>query len=336
LAKSPLKENFLLPEATEDEYPPALRTLIEREGVDLVIPNNDREVGRISELRDTLPCRTFLPHPETVALCHDKYRMYDRLTMGGIPVAKTYEIKSLGDIEGIMERLGGERFWVRPKTGSGSRGATWVETADQARAWIGLWVSLRGYRVEEFTISEFLPGRDYCFQSVWKDGRLLVGKLCERLAYFFGENKLSGMSSTPAVAVTLRDEAALESIFASIRLLDERPNGNFSFDLKGRADGVMCVTECNIGRFCMITPIYDRTGRYNTAQIHLLAALDRLTEIPEDPIDIEEDQYLIRELDTPPTIVDGQVLRRFERIRGDAGPAGAELPGPAAAWGRNA
>lgn len=309
LAKSPLAENFLLPVATDPAYPAALKALIARERVDLVMPNNDREVAAVSALRDELGCRVFLPPHEAIQTCHDKHLFHRRLSSHGLPLARSFPLESLADIPLVMKELGGGRFWVRPRSGSGSRGATWVNNAEQAEAWIKLWVEMRGYRVEQFTISEFLPGKDYCFQSVWRDGRLLVGKLCQRLAYFFGDNTLSGMTSTPAIARTLKDDAALETILAAVKAICPVPHGNFSFDLKGRADGTMCLTECNIGRFCMITPIFDRTGRYNTAEVHVRAALDMPLAI-EEGLDIDEGWYLLRELDTLPTIVHESQLQR--------------------------
>lgn len=311
LAKSPLEENYILPVATSDEYPDAMKRLIRERNVDLVIPNNDREVGRISELRDELGCRVFLPDKEAIRICHDKQLFYERLAPNDIPMARSIALKSLDDIPAAMADLGGDKFWVRPRTGSGSRGATWVAGAEQAQWWIRLWVEQRGYKVDQFTVSPFLPGRDYCFQSVWKDGELVLCKMCERLEYFFGANKLSGMSSTPAVARTLRDEEALKTLFKTVRLLSDRPHGNFSFDMKGRADGTMCVCECNIGRFCMITPIFDRTGAHSTAEMHVRCAFDDDSVAIDEPIDIAEDFYLLRELDTLPTIVHKRELDRL-------------------------
>jgi carbamoyl-phosphate synthase large subunit len=186
-------------------------------------------------------------------------------------------------------------------------GATWINTAEQARNWVKLWVELRGFNVSDFTISEFLPGRDYAFQSVWKNGELRVAKMVERLSYVMGRNRLSNMSSTPAVARTIRDTATLDTVFAAIRAVSSRPHGNYNLDLKGNVDGVMCVTEFNIGRFCMITPIFDLTGRHNTADVHVASALDLPLTI-QDPVDIEEDVYLIRELDTEPLIISAREL----------------------------
>lgn len=313
LAKSNADRNFLLPAATESDYIGSLAYLVERESIELVIPNSDREVRRISVERDKLPCHIFLPPVDTVEICQDKYKMYLELTRARLPIARSYQLNSYDDIEPAFEALAGsgDRFWVRIRRGSGSRGATWVKNAEQARAWISMWDELRGYSVDNFMISEFLPGRDYAFQSVWRDGELVVCKMCERLTYFFGANRLSGMSSTPETARTIRDDKALETIIKAIRTVCDRPHGNFSLDLKGDANGNMCITEFNVGRFCMITPIFDLTGQVNTAEVYVRTAFGEIMQI-DDPIDIEEDMYLLRDLDTLPTIVSEAQLVELE------------------------
>ena len=304
LAKSPLKENIILPVATDPRYKPALMDLVKKFNIDLIIPNNDREVGVISAMREDLDCKIFLPDNSTIMACQDKHKMYQKLEGFDIPMAKSYAIESLEDIDKFIKKLPGDKFWVRPRKGSGSKGATWVKSAQQAKEWIQLWIDLRDFKVDDFTISEFLPGRDFCFQSVWKDGELVLAKLCERLSYFGGENRLSGMSSTPAVAKTVYDKKALDTIFKCVTHLTDYPHGNFNFDLKGNINGEMCITECNVGRFCMITPIFDRTGNFSTAEYYVRSAFDDIEEnLIKDPIDIEENCFLIRELDTLPTIV---------------------------------
>jgi carbamoylphosphate synthase large subunit len=311
LGRSSADSLVWLPSARADEYIDRLERIVHRENVELVIPNNDTEVDRISRDREQLSCKVFLPPKDTVETCHDKLKMHKRFAELGIPQASSREISSHEDIKAFMEESSAGKYWVRPRRGSGSMGATWVETYAQAKAWIDLWIEMRDFRINDFIISEFLPGRDYAFQSVWKDGRLAVAKMVERLVYFMGRNRLSNMSSTPAVARTVKDDKALDTIFKAIHGVAEKPNGNFCLDLKGNSDGEMCVTEFNIGRFCMITPVFDRTGKYNTAEIYVRCALDSFSPI-EDPIDIEEEVYLIRDLDTLPTIVREEDLR--ERI----------------------
>ena len=325
LAKSSADVTVWLPPAKEENYTAALAGLLEREKIELVVPNNDTEVGRISRDRDRLPCRVFLPSDETVQICQDKLKMHRVLAEAGVPQAVSTGLESLEDVERFMSEHPGERYWLRPRRGSGSLGATWVNTAEQARNWIKLWVEIRGFRVSDYTIGEFLPGRDYAFQSVWYNGKLQVAKMVERLVYVMARTRLSNMSSSPAVARTIRDEAALETILKATHAVSEVPHGNYNLDMKGRGDGTMCVTEFNIGRFCMITPIFDLTGKHNTAEVHVACGLDQPLAI-DNQIDIEEDVYLIRELDTTPRIIRGHELSEvIRKARSHVGEPAAKI-----------
>jgi carbamoyl-phosphate synthase large subunit len=316
LAKSTADEQFLLPVATDDAYITHMSALVEQQGIELVIPNSDREVHRVSQDRDLLPCRTYLPPHDTVVTCQEKFRFYECMTGAGLPVARSCDLRGPDDIEPAIDSLRdtGDRFRVRPRRGSGSRGATWVNTAEQARAWIGLWTEMRDFSVSDFMISEFLPGRDYACQSIWRDGELVCCKLAERLEYYMGFNRLSGMSSTPQKARTLRDDDALETVFRAIHAVCDKPHGNFCMDMKGGSDGRMHVCEINIGRFFMITPIFDLTGTVNMAGAYVRLACGEDVAC-DDPIDIEEDMFLLRDLDTLPTIVPGSRLTELEGTR---------------------
>src|ERR687895_1647322 len=75
LKKSSADRKLLVPPATHPRFTDALQRLIETERVDLVIPNTDRDVRMISDLRDTLPCRVFLPDKDAIDVCHDKYEL---------------------------------------------------------------------------------------------------------------------------------------------------------------------------------------------------------------------------------------------------------------------
>lgn len=310
LAKSSADQTVWLPSATKPKYIDYLEALVRQQRIDLVIPNNDTEVGRISKDRENIPCKVFLPPDETVQICQDKLRMYKVLSDATVPVAKTTELRNYQEIDIFVKECASDKYWIRPRRGSGSMGATWVRNSEQARSWINLWIELRDFRLNDFVICEFLPGRDFAFQSVWKEGELVVAKMVERLSYIMARNRLSNMSSSPSVAKTVRDEKTLEMIFRAIKTVSTKPHGNYNLDLKGDVSGQMCVTEFNIGRFCMITPVFDLTGKYNTAEMHVRSALNLPIEI-DDPIDIEEDVYLIRELDTVPTVIGSKDLKKI-------------------------
>lgn len=303
VVKSTADKTFLLPESSCRDYLPRLLDVLTSESVDLIIPNNDREVAMISSLRTELPCKVFLPDHEAVLTCQDKHRFTQALQSIGAKVSPSVSVSAISDIEETIRLLPkSERYWVRPRRGSGSRGATWVQNAEQARKWIELWVDLRGYRAEDFQVSVFLPGRDYNFQSIWKNGQLIAASLAERLSYYMGANRLSGMSSTPEIARTLNDPKAIENAIEAIRAVSKCPNGSFNVDMKGDAAGTMHVTEINIGRFPMITTIHDSSNGNNCAEAYVRSAFD-MEYTTDSPININEGYLLIRELDTEPLVI---------------------------------
>jgi hypothetical protein len=160
---------------------------------------------------------------------------------------------------------------------------------------------MRSRPIEEFTLSEYLPGRDFNVQGIWREGRIVLMKMCERLSYLDGENRPSGMSSTPAVAKTLRDDAVLDICDEAIKFIAPNASGVFNFDLKQDEHRRARITEINAGRFAMITNIYDFTGRHNMAQLYVRLALGEVPDINE-PRDIAPDHYLVRDYDTNPLI----------------------------------
>jgi len=305
VAKSIADKSYILPIATDiGNYIDALNKLIEKEKIKLIIPNNDREVSVISRNRDKVNATIFLPSSEAVDSCHDKWIFYNKMKVANLPVAETYEVETLDNLEKIIQEKfhNHEWLWCRLKTGSGSKGATRVQNYEQALFWVKYWNEVRGIAIDQFLISEFLPGRDLAVQSTWKDGELKLMKIAERLSYYGGDARPSGMSSSPQLAKTIRDEEVLALCQRVAKTMDSKPNGNFNFDLKQNNNEEWCFTEVNIGRFCMITSIFDLTGKHSMIDTYIKLAFDENVNI-ETPFDIEENRYLIRELDTEPLIL---------------------------------
>jgi biotin carboxylase len=303
LAKSPADRNYLTPPIGDPAFARALRKVADSERVDLVIPDNDADVLAVSRIRRTLGTRVALPSVSMIALCQDKLALTTRLDDRGVPVARTLPVVTLEGLDDVFARLGpGQTFWCRMRNGSGSMGALPVKRPEQARAWIAYWQEMREASVTAFTVSEYLPGRDFAVQGLWKDGTLVLLKMCERLSYFGGQSAPSGSSSTPALARLLFDQRVADICVATIRALGENATGVFSIDLKENAGGVPCVTEVNAGRFCMITSLFDLTGKHNMAATFVRLALGEPVDIRHE-FDVAGDHYLVRDLDTLPAIL---------------------------------
>ncbi len=302
LKKSAAERNHLVPSLDHPRFAASLRHVIGVESINLLIPTTDADVRAVSRLRRRLPCRVFLPRPSIIALCHDKYRLTVFLRGRGIPAPLTYPVRDLAGLGAAFARLGqAGPVWCRVRTGTGSIGAIQVRSPEQARSWIRCWRDLQGLSPRSFTLSEYLPGRDFACQSLWQDGRLILIKTCERLSYFGGESHPSGRSSIAALARTGHEPAVVDVCTRAVRALDARASGAFSLDLKADVRGVPNVTEVNIGRLLTGTNIFDLAGKRNMAVTYVRLALGEPVEFA-DEYDAVEDYYMLRDLDTLPGI----------------------------------
>jgi len=298
LRKSSADRNYLVPALTHAGYLRALRRVIVKENVDLLIPTTDAEVRAFTRLRTKLPCRLFLPRKAVVDLCQDKYRLNVALRAHGVPAPLTYPVTRLGALAAIFARLPARApVWCRVRSGSGSMGAIPVKRPEQARSWIEYWSEMRGIPATSFILSEYLPGRDFSCQAVWRAGTLILVKTAERLSYFGGGGNPSGTSSISQLAKTIFAPEVVEVCGAAIRAIDRRASGTFNFDLRENARGVPCLTEINAGRFPSGTNIFDLTGRFNLAATYVRVALGEPVKLREQ-YDPAEGYYAVRDLDT--------------------------------------
>ena len=300
LRRSLADRNYLIRGANDPGLDASLRLVAEKEQIDVIIPTTDDDVRAVSAMRTSLPCRVFLPSPATIALCQDKYALAVRLAETGVPVARTFPVADLTEVEDLFARLApSSRVWCRIRTGTGSLGATAVRSAEQARSWIAYWTEMRGVKAADFTLSEYLPGRDFACQSLWQDGQPVLLKTTERVSYFGGASGPSGVSSIGGIHKTVREPDVVRVCLDAVRAVDASASGAFSIDLKENRDGRPCVTEINVGRFLTGSPIFDLTGKHNMTGTYLRLAMGEPIRI-EDVYDVAEDYYMIRDLDLLP------------------------------------
>lgn len=302
LKKSRADRSYLIPTLEHPGLADALRYVVQTEQIDVIIPTTDDDVCALSELRDSIACRFFLPAAPTVALCQDKYALATRLEAEEVPVPKTFAVADLDHLDEPFGRLmPAPRVWCRIRTGTGSLGATPVRSAEQARNWIRYWAEMRDVATTAFTLSEYLPGRDFACQSLWKNGELVLMKTTERVSYFGGAGGASGVSSIGGLHKTIHEPEVAAVCARAIRAIDVSATGAFSIDLKEDRNARPCVTEINVGRFLTGTPIFDLTGKHNMAVTYVRLALDRPLHI-EEAYDVVEGYYMIRDLDAEPDI----------------------------------
>jgi len=316
-AKSNADKNYILPHASHEKmYLSKLKKLINLEKPDLIVAKSDAEVKVVSKYRDEVDSTVFLPDNKTIELCQNKLDFYKFAKANNIDIAKTFEVSTLDCIENIFHQFDKYPLWCRLKNGSGSTAATKLKNPEQARFWISYWNVMRKVPVKDFIISEYLPGRDFACQSLWNNGELILMKAAERLSYYGGSNKASGMSSTPELAKTIYNKKLFDYCINLIgKISFEKPNGIYSIDLKLNSSNEICVTEVNIGRFFMITTIFNLCGKYSMIDAYLKLALNRKEDIKIDnPFDFSE-LYMSRDLDTLPLVMtEKEINKRSQQL----------------------
>lgn len=253
----PVTKKHLVPPCSHPEYIEALNEIIELEGINFVHPQPDVEVAILSRHRDQLHARTFFAKRSTIEILQDKALTGALWERAGIRSRPTLVIENGEDLCAAACRLG-YPFWLRASTGAGARGSTLVENLDTAIHWIGYWRA-RGCDWQ-FIAEEYLPGRDYAWQSLWQDGELVTSMARERLEYIYPHLAPSGRTGTPIVAATVHDARLNEMGIRCVKAVDPKATGIFSVDLRESVEGEPVPTEINCGRFFTTSLFFTRAG----------------------------------------------------------------------------
>lgn len=299
LRASSADTKHLLPPSRHRDRARALRALVRREKIDLLIPTSDADVKQIGRARLAFGRRVFLPRTSVIELCQDKYQLNILLRERGVPAPLTYPVTSLATIAKTFARLPPRSLvWCRARVGSGALAALPVRSPAQARSWIEYWRDMRNVPPTTFTLSEYLPGRDFSCLSLWDRGALILLKTCQRLSYFTGGGNPSGISSVSHLAKTVAEPEVARVCGQAIRALDRRATGTFNLDIRENGDGVPCITEINAGRFPSGNLIHALTGKHNLSATFVRLALGERVGLRNE-YDADEGWYTVRDLDTP-------------------------------------
>lgn len=315
---APTDEKYLVPKAEEPSYIEKLNELIEKEKIEFLHPQPDIEVEVISENREKLKAKTFLPSKTAVKACQDKLESAKIWQSKGVPVARTMMLRKERDIDKAFEDFG-NAIWIRARHGAGGRGSTPAGNRETALSWINYWKS-RNVNWE-FIAQEHLPGRNVGFHSLWKDGELVVSMARERIEYFYPHLAPSGITGTPAVQKTIHDKEVNRIGTEAVLALDPNFNGIACVDLKENREGVPCATEINAGRmfttsffFSYASKILHKDYYANIPYLYVkLAYKEKIPEIPKYDV-LPQNTYWIRHIDAPARLVlDGKVIGEMYR-----------------------
>lgn len=234
-------------------------------GLDVVCAQPDSMVRWLS--RQDVP--KLMPSSRVIERCQDKTQAIERWSRLGLVRSSFVDVNEMRP-----------PFWLRATSGAGARGATLIENRVTAYHWVRYWQS-RGVDWE-FMAEEYLPGRDYCWSSLWHDGVLVAAFARERLEWIYPHLSPSGRTGTPSISETVHNHDVNEMGFKAVRAVDDRPNGIYCVDLREDKNGIPRPTEINAGRWATTTPLYSELG-VNLPDLHArLAVGDDIESLGND------------------------------------------------------
>jgi len=310
---APVDKKYLVSKASNPKYVGELNKIIEKEKVEFVHAQPDTEVATISENREKLKAKVFLPAKETIRLCQDKLKSAEKWEKNNVPVAKYLELQDEDDVNKAFKELG-TPLWIRARHGAGGRGSTLAQNEETALSWIKYWKSRR--MNWQFIAQEYLPGRNIGFHSLWKNGELITSMARERIEYIYPNLAPSGVTGTPAVQRTIHDKAVNEIGTKAVLAIDSKFSGIACVDLKENKEGEPCVTEINAGRMFTTSFFFSYASKMirndyyaNIPYLYVkLAFEEEIPNIPKYDI-LPEKIYWIRHIDAPAKLVkDGKII----------------------------
>ena len=301
LLLSPADESHLVPKASDPEYIAILQEIIRETGAEFLFAQPDPEIAVISEHREELSVRIFLPSRETIRICQDKFQAFEHWKRAGIRVPATRMARSPEDVKEMFALFG--ELWLRPITGAAGRGSLHTRDCESAIDWIDFNRGWGGY-----TIAEYLSPDSITWQSIWNNGELVVAQGRKRLAWAFGDRAPSGVTGITAVGVTVSDPQLDDIALRAIKAIDPEPHGIFSVDMTYDKESLPNPTEINIGRFFTTHLFFSQAG-LNMPRIFLeLAFGEELSAIPQKINPLPDGLVWIRGMDKAPVLTDLQAI----------------------------
>ncbi len=234
-----------------------LNERISRHAIDFVFPNNSLDGVILSQAREDVSARLFLPSPEAFAVGEDKWATQQRLVHHGIAVPQTWLINAPEDLEEVFGLIPAP-VWIRgagiPGKGIGVASLP-AKTLAQAISWVDYF---DGWG--QMAASEYLPGRNLTWLGVFDRGQLIASQGRERDAYVIPHVSPSGITGAPAISHTVH-RADINAIGQAVcRAIDPEFHGPAFVDFKEDREGVPRVTEINVGRFGTTFHFYSAAG----------------------------------------------------------------------------
>lgn len=242
-----LDEYYVCPKCTSQEYFPWMEKLVKQKHIDYAFVQPESEIvewGDYFQKNRRYPCPVFMGSKELSVSLKDKSIMAD-LLKGTEFIPKTIKVTQENPrFEEVANDIGFP-CWIRATEGTGGLGSLRLEDLSSYKSWLFI-----NSNIQEFTVSEFLPGRHLANEMLYYNGEYIKGAALECVEYVMANVAPSHVTGNTQFGRFLNDDSINQFCDECIKYLENKlgvaAHGILSFDLKEDNKGNMKVTEVNI------------------------------------------------------------------------------------------
>jgi carbamoyl-phosphate synthase large subunit len=215
----------VVPPGSSPDYPDAILDLVEREGVDLVLPQSSFDLEALSATRERFPVPVLVSSPQTVRRSNDKAESYALLQRIGVPTVEFRRVAGARQVEAAARELGypDRPVCFKPVFSSGSRGFRVLDpTVDRAHQLLHERPGSVAMRLEEAL--ELLPeegGTELLVMELATGGERTIDGIAdgERVVLGHPKTREAMRAGLAMYFVTLADDALMEMADTIVREL---------------------------------------------------------------------------------------------------------------------
>ena len=206
----------LVPAGSDAGYADAILDIVEREGVDVVLPQSSFDLPGLAAARERFPVPVLVSSPDTVHRSNDKAESYELLQRIGVPTVEFRRVAGARQVEAAARELGypDRPVCFKPVFSSGSRGFRILDpTVDRAHQLLHERPGSVAMRLEEAV--ELLPdegGTELLVMELATGGERTIDGIADGSRIVLGHPKTrEAMRAGLAMYfVTLEDEQLME------------------------------------------------------------------------------------------------------------------------------
>jgi len=215
----------VVPAGSDPGYADAIRELVERERVDVVLPQSSFDLEGLAGVRETFPVPVLVSSPETIHRSNDKAESYALLQRIGVPTVGFRRVAGAREVEAAAQELGypDRPVCFKPVFSSGSRGFRILDpTVDRAHQLLHQRPGSVAMRLEEAL--ELLPddgGTELLVMELAIGGERTIDGIAdgERVVLGHPKTREAMRAGLAMYFVTLADEALMEVAETIVREL---------------------------------------------------------------------------------------------------------------------